>query len=164
MVKYADYRSHIKSGDLLAWSHRGWKTWHDFKVQAVRFFTQSEYSHVGIAWVFKGRVFVIESVTPVIRIVPLSNLLPCYVAKIPHSRWTPEAEEFAMAMVGVGEYSQWEAIRAYFNDNRDPDAWECAEFVKAVLSHCRVQLEGRAVPSDVVLGAQKLGASLMYIE
>ena len=74
MKKYSEYRDQIKSGDLLAWSHRGFRSWHDFKVQAVRLFTQSEYSHVGIAWVVGGRVFVIEAVEPRVRIFPLSKL------------------------------------------------------------------------------------------
>ena len=145
----------------MAWSHRGWRTWYDLKIQFVRMFTQSEYSHVGIAWVFGGRVFVIESVTPVIRIVPLSNLLPCYWINTGAS-WGSDAEEYALSLVGTGRYSQWEAIKAFFGaNNTTNNAWECAEFVKAVLEKDGIVLPGRAVPSDVVYAAQKRGSTVL---
>jgi hypothetical protein len=57
-MKYEAAREKVKSGDLLAWSHRGWRSWYDIQIQLVRFFTQSEYSHVGIAWVVGGRVHI----------------------------------------------------------------------------------------------------------
>lgn len=49
MAKYAESRDSIRTGDLLAWSHRGIKSFYDFKVWLVRLFTQSEYTHVGVA-------------------------------------------------------------------------------------------------------------------
>lgn len=164
MVKYADYRDQISSGDVLAWSHRKLESFYDLKVWLVRILTASEYSHVGIAWVFGGRVFVIESVTPEVRIVPLSNLLPCYVSKVKRINWNNEAEDFALSLVGKGKYSQWEAVKAYFNENKDPDAWECAEFVKVVLDKSGVKLNGRAVPSDVVYAVQQRGGETYLLE
>jgi len=91
-MKYSEVRDTIKSGDLLAWSHRGWRTWYDIKIQAVRFFTQSEFSHVGVAWAVGGRVFVLEagckkttllynchmfSKTPPQRPAPMKPVPPC---------------------------------------------------------------------------------------
>lgn len=35
-MKYKEIRPLIKSGDILAWSHRGWKSWYDIKIQFVR--------------------------------------------------------------------------------------------------------------------------------
>lgn len=163
-MNYADARSRIQSGDVLAWSHRGWTSWYDIKIQLVRLVTRSEYSHVGIAWAFGGRVFVIESVTPVIRIMPLSNLLPCYWINTGAS-WGTDAEEFALSLVGKGEYSQWEAIMAFFGKNSKlNDRWQCAEFVKAVLARCRVFLRGKDTPSDMVQDALVKGANLNFLD
>jgi len=164
-MKYDDYRAHIKSGDLLAWSHRSLKSWYDLKVWMVRILTASEYSHVGIAMVFGGRVWVIESVTPVIRIVPLSNLRPFYCTDVPGVQWAPAVDEFAFSLVGHGDYSQCEAMRAYFEKNDpDNDAWECAELAKILLERAGVKLDGRAIPSDLVLEVQRRGGRTVYIE
>lgn len=166
-MNYDAARPHIQSGDLLAWSHRGFGSFYDLKVQAVRFFTRSEYSHVGIALVLGGRVWVVESVTPLVRIVPLSNLLPCYVINVPTLDWRDEDTEFALSFVGNDEYSysQREAIRGFFGTNDEADALlECAEFVQIAYGHAGLDLLSLATPSDVVLAVQRLGGSLKYLE
>lgn len=155
-MKYLDRRDQIKSGDILGWTHREFKTWYDFKVQMVRMFTRSEYAHVGIAWVYGGRIFVIESVIPYVRIVPLSNLLPVYVVHVNADL----KEERALELVGKGVYSQWEAIKAYFGKNKDPNLWECAELVQEVST---INFNCKAVPSDIIAAAQALG-SMEYLE
>lgn len=164
-MKYNDIRTEIKSGDLLAWTHRGWKTWHDFKIQMVRMFTRSEYSHVGIAWVIAGRVFVIEAVIPKIRIIPLSHELPFYWVPM-DAPWKQETEDFALSLVGKGEYSQWEAIKAGLGIDIDADnkKWECAEYVSEVLKLDGIDLGNIATPTAVVDAALKLGKPLRIIE
>jgi len=164
-MEYIEARSKIKSGDILAWSHRGWKTWHDFKIQFVRMFTRSEYSHVGIAWVVGGRVFVIDSVIPKIRIIPLSNDLPVYWVPT-NAKWKNETEQFALSLVGRGEYSQWEAIKAGAGIEIDGNnnLWQCAEFVSEVLKKDGLNLGDTATPSNVVQEALKSGKSIHYIE
>lgn len=145
-MKYSDARESIKTGEVLAWTHRSWKTWYDIKVQMVRFFTQSEYSHVGISVVLGGRVWVLEAVTPHVRFVPLSNLIPCYILTAPE--FTEEKIEAGLAMVGKDDivYSQWEAIKALFGKNNPDDGKiQCAELVSRLLC-----LRCRATPSDVV--------------
>ena len=162
-MTYLDARSQIKSGDLLAWSHRGWRTWYDWKIQLVRLATRSEYSHVGIAWVFGGRVFVVESVSPLARIVPLSNMLPCYWVPT-GAQWGREAEEYALSLVGTAKYSQWEAVKALFGRNRADERWQCAELVLSVLARCRVFLNCRATPSEVVYAAVASGSAFRFLE
>lgn len=165
-MKYEALRAQIKSGDLLAWSHRGWRTWYDFKVQMVRVFERSEYTHVGIAWRSGGRVWVIESVTPLVRVVPLSTLLPCYVAPMP-VRWNQGVEAYALSFVGDErwKYSEWEAIKAWFGKHDTSNRWlECAEYVKMVYDRMGLDLRGRATPSDVVLAAQQAGAALSFLD
>jgi len=166
MLSYQTLRSRIKSGDLLAWSHRsGWfSSWYDFKVNVVRAVQMSEYSHVGVAFVAHGRVWVIESVTPVVRMVPLSNLLPCYVVSVKDG-WNDLAERYALGMIGKGEYSQIEAMKAFFRMNhKEDDHLECAEFVQQVYRRAGWELTRRAVPSDTVLEAQMRGGKMLYLE
>ena len=145
-MKYELARDSIKDGDVLAWTHRATplKSWYDFKVWAVRLFQASEYTHVGIALRFGGRVFVLESVTGGIRIMPLSKLLPCYLL----SDVQPFSEvDVERAMSVCGEpYSNFEAIRGLFDDTDAGDGkWQCAEFVKWAK-----RLPCKATPSAVV--------------
>lgn len=163
-MKYADIRDTIKSGDLLAWTHKKWNSWYDIKIQLVRMFTRSEYSHVGIAWVVAGRVFVVESVTPYIRIVPLSNLLPCYLVHM-DCDWKNETEEFALSLVGKGKYSQLEAIMAALDlpTPYENGEWECAKFCLAIYDMEGQKLGVNATPSSVVEAAQRAGKIVKYI-
>jgi hypothetical protein len=165
-MKYEDYRTQIKSGDLLAWSHRGIKSFYDFKIWLIRLFTQSEYTHVGVAWVYGGRVFILESVTPYPRIVPLSNELPCYLITT-NKEWNPEAEEAALKLIGnkAAEYSQWEAIKGYLGKNTYTRIQMCVEYAKYVLGFLGVTFKERDTPSDMVLEAQKFPNSrTVYLE
>lgn len=145
-MKYSAFRQQIETGDVLAWTHRGWGSWYSFKIQLVRLFTRSEYSHVGIALVMGGRVWVLEAVTPGVRLVPLSNLLPCY--HLTGNGMSVEQVEAGLALVGKDDvvYSQWEAVKALFGKNDPADGKiQCAELVIGLLG-----LQCRATPSDVV--------------
>ena len=109
-MKYTDAREHLKSGDLLAWSHDRWRSWYDIKIQLVRMFTRSEYCHVGVCWCVGGRVFVLEAVSDGVRIFPLSRLLPFYWVPL-SAAWEDEVEAWALRQVGE-RYSQWLAVVA----------------------------------------------------
>lgn len=148
---YKDLRSTIKSGDIIAWSHNG----------LVRLFTESEYSHVGVAWVVGERVLVIEAVQPMVRIYPLSKLLPFYhVSNI--SNWTQAGEEFALAQVGL-PYSIKDAIRAYFGKVSPDGRWQCAELVNAIYKANGTELTDKCTPSGVIEQAMIQGASLTLL-
>jgi len=161
-MRYSDVRSTIKSGDLLAWSHRGWGSWHDFKIQMVRFFTQSEYSHVATAWVIGGRVFVIEAVEPMVRIYPLSKLGSFYLIRM-NAPWMLGTEDAALECVGA-DYKQLHAIKAFFAPLAKGDVSECAALVLDLMMRDGQYLGTRATPSAVVLEAQKLGYPTLLIE
>lgn len=166
-MNYAYARLQIRSGDLIAWSHYQWASWYDLQVQAVRVFTESEYSHVALAWVVGGRVFAIESVEPVIRIVPLSNLLGtegCY--------WSPlgldisdQELEFALSKVGNGAYSKLEAIASQLGTLQigQDDLWSCAEFFVAARRLSGRDLGPKATPAAVVAKVQEKGYPLYRI-
>lgn len=159
-MKYSTVRPAIKSGDVLAWSHRKLRSWYDFKIMLVRLFTMSEYSHVGLAVVMGGRVWVLEAVTPRIRLVPLSNLLPCYV--VSGNKMTKEEINSALDWVGRGdvEYSQIEAIKGYLGKNDRADgAVQCAELVNIILG-----LPCRDTPSATVAYMLENGSTLTSIQ
>lgn len=160
-MNYSDIRLKIKSGDLLAWSHRSWKSWNDIKIQIIRFFTQSEYSHVGIAWVIGGRVFVLEAVIPLIRIYPLSKSGEFYHIPL-NCDWTDTVEEFALSHVGE-EYSTLEAIKAFFGKVSHDSKWECAEYVIDVLKEAGINLGDKATPTAVVREGQLTGGSCTLV-
>src|SRR5674476_1317199 len=124
-LTYAETRPRVMSGDVLAWSMRdGWfSSFHNFKVRVVRMFTSSEFDHNAVAWVIGGRVFALEAVMPLVRIYPLSKLGDFYW--LPMGKWTPDAEEFALAHIGT-PYSQAKAIRAFFGPVAHDEQEECA--------------------------------------
>jgi hypothetical protein len=160
-MNYQDIRPTIKSGDILAWSHTKLRSWYDLKIWMVRLFTQSEYTHVGTAWVIGDRVFVIEAVMPLVRIYPLSKLgdfyhLPLGVA------WTKETEALALSYVGH-KYSQAQAIRAPFGKPPKDSLWQCAELTATIAASDWINLGELYTPSAIVLAAQQLGATTTYV-
>lgn len=164
-MNYTEARSKFKTGDILAWSHGSWATFHDAKVNLIRIGTRSEYSHVGLTWVVGGRVLVVEAVVPQIRIFPLSKLLPFYQVQMP-KRLSKKGEEFMLSQVG-GEYSQWEAVKAFIGHvkNGSNSYWECAELVNTTWG-VDISAFGqiKATPTETVKYAMEtLNASMRLI-
>lgn len=140
-MKYDEYKDNIKSGDLLAWSTTSLRTWHDLVGRTIRVFTQSEYEHVGIAWVVAGRVFVVEAVHPCVRIYPLSRLRPFYIVHMGVT-WREELEAFLLSNVG-SPYSILAAIKSYFKPLKADGEWQCAELAMSLY-----QLDNRNYGED----------------
>lgn len=160
-MHYQEVRTHIQSGDLLAWSHRPCKSFYDLKIQIVRVFEKSEYSHVGIAWVVAGRVFVLEAVSPRIRIYPLSMAGDFFWLPMA-APWKPETEQFALGQIGAA-YSQWQAILAFFGLVRRDARWYCDEYARAILAADGIELAPDLMPAGLVRAAQQRGAPLYFI-
>jgi hypothetical protein len=150
-MRYAEARPRIQSGDLIAFKHEGWGSLKDIECQIIRIATRSEYSHVGIAWPVAGRVMILEAVVPMIRIFPLSKLLPFYWISL-GKPLTPKAEEFALSRIG-DEYSKLEAIRGYFGFTEVNQKWECAEYARSVLNTSGWSFCGKDIPSNLVYEA-----------
>lgn len=161
-MRYADARQRIRSGDLLAFSHGDWKTWNGIKVNLVRIFTRSTYSHVGVAWVTAGRVFVLEAVKPKVRIYPLSLSGDFYLLPLA-APWSPETEEFALAHIGV-DYSERVAMRAFFGPLEHGSVQECAAYAREVLLCDGIDLGRLSRPDTVVQAAQERGAENLFIK
>lgn len=167
MTTYAVARDKIKSGDLLAWDHKGWRTFYDLQIQAVKFFTQSEYCHVGLAWVCGGRVFIIESVGAGIRIVPLSMDLPCYWLSMGVD-WSAGCDEYILSKIKQ-PYSRLLAVMGFLGLKAAPRQerkWTCAEFV---LDFYRTIIgfpwgECKPTPSCIVEMALEEDSTLVLLE
>lgn len=163
-MMYEEVRTRIQSGELLAWSHRSWRSWYDFQIQMVRMFTRSEFCHVALSWVAGGRVFALEAVGAGVRLMPLSLLRPFYrLPMMDGLRW--EAEEFAMSQVSR-PYSKWQAIQAALGMLRvgDDSEWQCAEYVIEVLKKNGNDLMCAPTPSSVVQAALQRGAFMNYVQ
>lgn len=163
-MKYDEARSQIKTGDLLAWSSGGWRSWHDIQVNLVRIFTRSEFSHVGIALVGAGRVFVLEAVGAGVRLFPLSRALPFWWIRRRAELGT-EAVDFAFDRLG-DRYSRLQAIRAFFGTltSGEDDRWQCAEYVLGILEADDEVLTNVATPTGVVQAAARDWGPIHLVE
>jgi hypothetical protein len=162
-MHYSEMRQTIKSGDILAFSHTSWKSWNDIKVQAVRFFTQSEYSHVGVAWVFGGRVFILEAVKPLVRIFPLSARAESFYHFAMDAPWNTDVEEFALSVVGQ-KYSQIEAIESYFYTPKKDNLWQCCEYTREIFAHMDIDLGDKVTPTGIVKQLQLMNKPMQYVQ
>lgn len=165
-MDYTEARKSIHTGDLLAWTHRGWKSFYDFQLQAVRIATESEYTHVGVAWVTSGRVFVLEAVSPCVRIYPLSLLGDFYHIPMKKSL-SKEALTFALAQIGE-PYSKLMAVKALFGlvSKGDSGEWQCAKYVAEIMQANGVVLDCGTTytPSAIVQSALNSGKQLRFIK
>lgn len=162
-MKYAEVRPKIKSGDVLAWTHKKWGTWYDFQVQMVRMFTQSEYCHVGVAYVVADRVFVLESVGAGIRMQPLSLELPFYWIPT-EANWSNSTLKAAMSKMGQ-RYSKWDGIISMWKKIHpgDDNKWECAEYTRFIAENMDIPIDCRNVPGEVVSWLQENRSSPVYM-
>ena len=161
VMDYAAARPSIRSGDLIAQSGGSWASWHGIKVNFVRMFTRSTYSHVGIAWVVGGRVFILEAVTPKLRIYPMSKIGDFYLLPT-YANWADTTEHLALENVGVS-YSERVAVKAFFKPLQEDDVRQCAAYALAVLRADGIKLGNRATPDAVVLAAMRRGADCTLI-
>lgn len=159
-MKYAKARELITDGDLVFWSHYDWGTWYDLQVQAVRIGTRSEFCHVGVAHLHGGRVWIIEAVKPVVRMVPLSNLLKdgAFFVNVNKPIGGDELE-FLLSTIGRGEYSTKQAIQGQIEtlDIGQDDEWQCAELAITARKKSGLDLGCKATPSEVWHAALQYG-------
>ena len=155
-MRYAEYRPLIKSGDVIAHTHRGIRSWYDLKVWLVRLFEQSEYTHVAVAWVVGGRVFLLEAVGSGVRIFPLSLDLPFF--HLPWHALTDAQLEFALAQAGK-PYSYVDCVEGYLGvKDTEKSHWQCSKYVAQVLG-----LPCPQAPSAVVAYLLENGAPLTQV-
>lgn len=155
MLRYQQIRSQIRTGDLLFWSGS------DLVSKVIKFLTHSDYSHVGMAWVSAGRVFVMEAFPPSVRILPASSKPPFYW--VPMFGLSEEALNFAMKHVG-DPYSRLDAIKAYFKLRLPKGSWECAEYVARIYKHDNIPMTlNKYTPGDIMNWCKKLNLKVKFV-
>ena len=166
-MEYGQAKSKIKSGDLIALSHKEWGSLYDLQVQAVRVFTESEYSHVAVAVVLEGIPFVLEAVEPKVRLMPIENILDNGFYWIPtNTPLSKEELEFGLSKVGKDQYSKLEAVEGNLGmlDIGGDSKWQCAELTITMRRLSGLDLGNHATPAAVVQKALELGMQLNYVE
>lgn len=157
MNSYETYRGKIKSGDLVALGHSS----------IVTLFTTSEYNHIGVVWKVGKRLFLIEAVPPMVRMIPLSTLAKDGFYII-HTKTAPsQAEiEFLLSKVGVAEYSRWQCVLAYLKKLKigEDNLYECAELAIAARKLSGLDLGNIATPEAVVKSCLEQGMAVQYIK
>ena len=167
MSTYSETRQEFQSGDLIVLSHYKWTSWYDLQVMAVRLFSATEYCHIGVCVVLGGRVWVAESVSPVVRFIPLSNYAEDGFYVIPTRTVMQEGElEFLLSKIGKAKYSKWQAIKAYLKRLKlgADDEYECAEYAICARRLSGLDVGPVAVPANVVKQAMKQGMRMYYVE
>ncbi len=164
-VAYGQARAVFRSGDLIAQSHGDWQSWAGVQTLAVRVFTGSTYSHVGVIEVdpTDGHVYVIEAVRPCSHRVRLSAIGSFYHINLGvFADWTPRTRAYAASVVGV-PYIRWDALRAYFVPLPAGKLTECAALVREVMQRASIDLGDFSRPDTVVQRALAMGCVLTYI-
>lgn len=125
-TKYDSHRSEIRSGDLLVWSNDKVSKTSNIYLSIIRFFTSSEYAHVGIALRIFGRLFVVEATSPYIRLVPVSLKDEFYHIPL-KIKWNVNHIDLLFGYLGT-KYSKLDAFKAYFGIRLNKNnRWQCVE-------------------------------------
>lgn len=169
IMPYKEIRQEIQTGDLLVWSTDDNSFLSSLLTRLVRVLTTSEYSHVAIALVDKGRVYAVEATIPKIKLTPLSQCKDFY--HIPMGITTsPEQHSVLKQYIETiylnCPYSILDCIRGYLGktDIRN-DRWQCAELCNDFYRFMGIELGDAYTPSKLVTTViRQRGATIRYIE
>lgn len=162
-VDYTDMRNNIQSGDLLAWSTDNASLSSKILTTLVRFFTLSEFSHVGIAYREDGRLYVLEATIPKIQLRLLSERKGFYYVPM-RVAWESSYEPFLKHYIGK-KYSILDCIRGYLGKTDiSDDRWQCAELCNDFYKHIGIDLQDNYTPAKLVKAAMsRVRSSILYI-
>ncbi|EKD89581.1 MAG: hypothetical protein ACD_33C00041G0008 [uncultured bacterium] len=127
MELYSEFRSEIKSGDLLAWEIKKINSFIDFLLLLYQKIYRIKYSHVGIAVVYGNRVFCLEASSPQVRLVPLSLLGDFYIVKA-NVKWKKQYDNILLSEIAK-PYSLFDYVRNILGFKRSSDSLYCSELV-----------------------------------
>lgn len=149
------HRQAIKSGDLLIWKKSKKSLISNWTIELIRFFTRSDFAHVGIAWVMDGRVFVVEATQPVVRLTIVKDNDEFYHAPMV-IEWSDTSEEYLIDKIGL-KYSVFDAIRAFLGKTLDNDRrYQCAELANEFYKTHGIELGDAFTPSELVEAVLRL--------
>lgn len=167
-MNYTEFKNVCQSGDIIAVSHKEWKTFADVESQIVRIVTESEFSHVCVLWKDeKGELCVVEAVVPEVTISPLTKYLNdgFYWIATPDKPMGKDEEAYGMSKLGQ-VYSKPEAIAGYLNllQIGNDTRWQCSELTICMRRLSGLSLGTHATPSAVVQQALSKGYTLQFVE
>lgn len=167
VTTYSQVRDKIKTGDMLLWSAKGgWGNRHDIETSIVKISTESQWTHVGVAWVDHGRVFVMDLTTRGCAPRPLSKDAPFWWIPAPREL-SEEALQYAFSRFGEMTYSKWQAVLGQLRKLTigDDMLGQCSEFAIEVWRVDRMAPTNIATPAACMLGAMTMwpGAVLTQV-
>lgn len=156
-MQYEEVRSKIKTGDMLLWRATKEGTLRNvIERWFVTHGTASPYSHVGVAWVGGGRVWVMEITT--------HGCAPRLLSSCGDFDWAPCPKElseqsllYAFDCFGVWTYSRVQAVLGALKrltvgvDIKG----QCSEYALAIWSKDQMQPTNIATPAACAEGAMK---------
>ena len=161
-------RERFRTADVLCFRGKGLFSW------GIRRLTNSEYSHVGLSYLFEGRVYCLEAVGSGVRLILMSELVRRYKGGIDYfmvdgadEDQRKKAISFAFAQLGK-LYDKPGIVRfltAIVTKNmekqRRDNKWFCSELVVAAYNEAEIALvdkqdhpEAYTAPSDLVNGGR----------
>lgn len=149
---YNFIRPTIKSGDLIACKGNS------LMDKIIKWWTKSVYSHVGIAWVHAGRIFIIDSTSSNgVSLTPLS--MSESFDLVSSGNWTTDEPTWIRAFDQLGKpYSWLDVFRAAFHRlTQSTKSFQCAEYVAFVLGWGRLNT---GTPEEIVSMAKSKGAKI----
>ncbi|EFO32516.1 hypothetical protein TRICHSKD4_2315 [Roseibium sp. TrichSKD4] len=110
-----------------------------FVSRIIRHVTGGRHTHVGIAWVFRERVFLLEAREGRgVQIRALSTCLPCDWLHCDLT-WTERAETAALSKLGK-PYSYVDALRVGMGIAPANSGYICSEFAARVQAHITARI------------------------
>lgn len=138
-MRYDEARALIRSGDLIAFRGEGWLS------RLIRAATGGSWSHVGVAWCFRDRVFILEArETQGVTIRALSEVGRFDWISTAPIAWTDRAETAALADLGRS-YSYADAALVGIGLSPATHGEICSEYASKVLH----QMEMAPLPSNL---------------
>lgn len=157
---YAAMRHDFLTGDILCFRGRGLISW------LIRQLTRSRYSHVGLVYRFKQRVFCLEATGIGVHLILMSELVKRYHGGIDYYavHEAPEIARDAAIDFGFGQlgklYDHWGLVRFFWfliggarRRSRERSFWYCSEIVAECYRAAGVTLvpgrTGYISPADI---------------
>lgn len=158
-MRYEDARPLIASGDLIAFTADG------FVSRLIRHWCGGSWSHVGIAWRYGDRVFVLAAKEGGygVCLLALSNLTPFAWIKT-GAAWTPGVERLALERLGL-PYSYTDCARVALGRATVRDDDVCSVYAATILKAAGSTLPLPSyTPSALVDAVMVAGAEMREVE
>ena len=124
----------IKTGDLLAFGVRRYSTVTSLILKAYQEFTNSQYSHVGIALRIGDRILMVEATPPRVAITPIYKLEDFHL--VPAEVKAPEHKSVEWLFDKVGnKYSLFDMFVHYLGFDYRKNSGYCSELAAAYYKH-----------------------------